>query len=175
MAHPFITEPPSSVFIEENSTVEFVWEIDDCGWEVRIVTEKYTLHPNIDPTRVPIKIHTDYNVSITPEVCKENTTNTNVTLSIIFKASVLEYIEYIICKVFRRDETMHKSRVNLTTTAPPHTEITLMTLISSTNNIIIPTDTYTFSFETTFNSGCKKSVHFNTLIIATLFFSLHFF
>ena len=95
MAYPFITEPPSSVFAEENSTVEFVWEIDNCGWEVRIVTEKYTLHPNIDPTQVPIKIHTDYNASTTPEVCKENTMNTNVTLSIILKTSVLEYIEYI--------------------------------------------------------------------------------
>ena len=141
MCSPFITEPLSPVFALENSTKEFVWKIKNCGWEVRIITEEYTLYPNIDPIRVPIKSNTDYNVSITPGLCEKNIMNTSVSLSITFTENVLEYIDYIICKVFMNDEMMYKSRVNLTTRALPSTEIKMrvetMTSVSST---IMPTD-----------------------------------
>ena len=167
MTSPFITEPPSPVFAPENSTKEFVWEIENCSWEVRIVTEEYTLYPNIDPIRVPIKGNTDYNVSITPKLlCETSVMNTNVSLSITFSKNVLEYIEYFICKVFMNDGMMYKSRVNLTITTPPPTET--MTLMS---NKIMLTDSVS-TVETTTNSGCQLPVHFSGAILSmkTFFF-----
>ena len=70
MATPFNIEPSSVVFVEENSTVQFIWEIESCDWEVRIVTEEHTLYPNfnIDPAQVPVKLSTDYNISVTPKM-----------------------------------------------------------------------------------------------------------
>ena len=159
MANPFIIKPLSPVFVEENSTEKFLWEIESCGWEVRIVTEEYTLHPNIFPTRVPIKMHTDYNVSITPkkEDCKESIMNTSVTLSITFRENVLEHVEYIICKFFRHsnDKITHESRVdiNITVLPPAETTVTLMsTTIMST--AVMPTGSVS-TVETTTNSGWK--------------------
>ena len=177
MGSPFITEPSSPVFAPENSTIEFVWEIKNCGWEVRIITEEYTLYPNIEPTRVPIKSNTDYNVSITPGLCENGIMNTNVSLSITFTENVLEYIDYIICKVFMNDEMMYKSRVNITSRVPPSTEIKMkaetMTSMSST---IMLTDSMTLStVETTTNSGCQLSVHFSGDFLSMIYISFAFF
>ena len=166
MANLFITEPSSLVTVQENFTVTLIWEIRDCDWEVKIVTEKYTLHPNIDPTRVPIKIHTNYNVSITPEVCTENTMNTSVILTIKFTESILEHVKYIICKIFRYDnESRNNSRVNfeLATTGPPRAD----------DNI----NTVNRKMETTVNSGSNLSIHFincYTVPLCTIYLSFVF-
>ena len=143
---------------------------------MRIVTEKYTLHPNVDPTRVPIKILTKYNVSVTPEVCKENT---NVTLTIKFTESVVEHAKYIICKVFRYDELMHtvyKSRVNLTIAQPTAETTMMMTIIPTTKLNIIPINSVALPMgNTMINSGSSLSVHFsyccNLLLIIHLSFA----
>ena len=186
MANPFITEPSSLVTVQENFTVTLVWEIRDCDWEVRIVTEKYTVHPNIDPTRVPIKIHTDYNASITPEVCKENTMNTSVTLTIKLTESILEHVKYIICKIFRYDdESWYRSRVNfeLATTGPPRAETTdtTMTVMPITSHTTTKSDdninTVNRKMETTVNSGSNLSIHFincYTVLLCTIYLSFVF-
>ena len=183
MASPFITEPSSPVFAQENVTKKLVWEIESCGWEVRIVTEKYTLYPNIDPTRVPIKTNTDYNVSITPEVhlCKESVVNTNVSLSIAFKKDVLETVEYVICKVFRNDDVMYKSRVNLIATPLPPVET--MKTTTMTTETMMPTETTVTSMsvtvsnklsmptevvDTATDSGYKQYLHFGALLFCLL-------
>ena len=185
MASPFITEPSSPVFAQENATNKFVWVIESCGWEVRVITEKYTLYPNIDPTRVPIKINTDYNVSITPEVylCKESTININVSLSITFKKNVLEYVEYVICKVFRNDEMMYKSRVNLIATAPPPAETKKTAETTMTTEIIMTeeetvtltsvTDRTKLSMpsevvDAATDSGYRQSINFGALLFCLL-------
>ena len=131
MANPFIIEPSSTEIVQENATKRFVWEIEGCGWEVRIITEKYTLYPNIDPTQVPIKVDTDYNVSVTPDSysCKESTVNTSVSLSITFSLNVMEYFNYFTCKVFRNNEKMYRSRVNLEI-APPSVETMITEMMS---------------------------------------------
>ena len=157
----FITEPPNPVFTLENSTIQFVWEIDNCNWEVRIITEEYTLYPNIDPIRVPIKSNTNYNVSISCKLCKMSVMKTNVSLSITFTKNVLEYIKYIICKVFMNDEMMYKSQVNLTTTAP------------STPEIKTRAETAMTSRST--NSGCQLSVHFSGAFLSMIMFFFAFY
>ena len=193
MASPFITEPSSPVFAQENATIKFVWMIESCGWEVRIVTEKYTLYPNIDPTRVPIKTNTDYNVSITPEVhlCEESVMNTNVSLSIAYKKDVLETVEYVVCKVFRNDDVMYKSRVNLIATPLPPVE-TMMTAETTaetmTTENIMPTETTVTStsdvvtvsnkimsmttdsevVDTAADSGYGQYLHFGALLFCLL-------
>ena len=102
MASPFIIEPSNTLVTRENATKSLVWVIESCVWEVRIVTENYTLYPIFDPKRVPIKLNTDYNVSVAPEVhlCEDSAMNTNVSLSINFNSNVLGYVEYLICKVY---------------------------------------------------------------------------
>ena len=184
MASPFITEPSSPVFAQENATKKFVWVIENCSWEVRVVTEKYTLYPNIDPTRVPIKTNTDYNVSITPEVylCEESTINTSVSLSITFKKNVLQYVEYVICKVFRNDEMMYKSRVNLIATAPPPAETTMTAETMTTEILMTEEETVTLTsvtdskklsmptevVDTATDSGYSQSIHFGAVLFCLL-------
>ena len=176
MATPFILEPLSPVLAQENSTMEFIWEIENCGWETRILTEEYTLYPIIDPTQVPIKENTDYNVSITPEpeVCKERAMNMSVTFSITYNRNLLQHnIEYIICKVFMTmdSETMYESRVNITISAPP-LEITM----NATLTTIMITESTMLMGETTTNSGYEFSIHFSAPLygIITVFFVLLF-
>ena len=173
MATPFISEPLSPVLAQENSTIEFIWEIKNCGWETRILTEEYTLYPNIDivPTQVPIKNNTDYNVSIT---CKESAMSMYVTLSITYNRNLLQHnIEYIICKVFMSmdDEKNYKSRVNITISPPP-LEITMNAMLTT----IMITDSTMLMGETTTNSGYEFSIHFSTPFygIITVFFALLF-
>ena len=177
MASPFITEPQSLMFAPENSTIEFDWEIDNCGWEVRILTENYTLYPNIDCTRVPIKCNTDYNVSITPnlKLCKTNAMNTSVSLSITFSKNVLEYIDYIICKVFRNNEIWYKSRVNITSGAPPSTETKMRaeTTMTSMSTTIKLTDSLS-SVEATTSSGYRFPVHFSGAFLSMITFFFAF-
>ena len=152
----FIMEPQSEVYAKENTTAEFVWKIMNCNcsWQVRIVTEEYTLYPNWLPDQVPIKEHTDYNVT---QVCDEE--HINVTLSVIFNVKVLEYVEYFICKVFIENnyrETMQMSRVNLISVVPGTSsaaETTVnsesMTTTLGTNNVSL------YTIETTTGSGCR--------------------
>ena len=171
MATPFISEPMSPALAQENSTMEFIWEIENCDWETRILTEEYTLYPNIDPTQVPIKNNTDYNVSIT---CNESAMNMYVTFSITYNRNLLQHnIEYIICRVFMNMdiETKYESRVNITISAPP-LEITM----NATLTTIMITDSTMLMGETATNSGYEFSIHFSAPFygIITVFFALLF-
>ena len=150
MASPFIIKPSNTIYIvtEENATKSLVWVIESCGWEVRIVTENYTLYPNIDPQRVPIKPNADYNVSVTPEVhlCEDSAINTNVSLSINFNSKVLRYVEYLICRVYSTYDVtvMHRSRVNFKVlAAPPLTDTITTRTITSITERMMTTETKT--------------------------------
>lgn len=171
MATPFILVPQNPVLAQENSTMEFTWEIENCGWETRILTEEYTLYPIFDPTQAPIKNNTDYNVSIT---CEESAMNMYVTLSITYNRNLLQHnIEYIICKVFMTmdSETMYESRVNITISAPP-LEITM----NATLTTIMITESTMLMGEPATNSGYEFSIHFSAPFygIITVFFALLF-
>ena len=190
MASPFITEPSNTLYIDtqENATKSLVWVIESCGWEVRVVTENYTLYPNIDPQRVPIKLNADYNVSVTPEVhlCEDSTINTNVSLSINFNTKVLRYVEYLICKVYSTYGT-YRSRVTLA--APPLADTITTRTITSITEGMMTTETKTALIindytvtepnnmhievkdNMTTDSGCRHSLHFGTVLInfASLF------
>ena len=192
MARPFITEPSNTLYIntQENVTKSLVWVIESCGWEVRVVTENYTLYPNIDPKRVPIKFNTDYNVSVTPEVhlCEDSAINTNVSLSINFNTKVLRYVEYLICKVYSTYGT-YRSRVNFKVlAAPPLTDTITTRTITSITERMMTTETKTtlindytvteqsnmhieMKEDVTTDSGCRHSLHFGTVLInfASLF------
>ena len=179
MASPFNIEPSSAVFVEENSTVQFIWEIESCDWEVRIVTEEHTLYPNfnIDPAQVPVKLSTDYNISVTPKMenCKESIMNISVFLSVTFRESVLEHIKYIICKVSHppHDDNMtYKSRVDIIAVTPPSESETTVTL-SLMSTMVMPTNSI-ISYpiiDATTDSGCKncQSLHFNVILLHIFF------
>ena len=146
MASPFIIEPSNTVVAQENATKSLVWVIESCGWEVRIVTENYTLYPNINPRRVPIKLNTDYNVSVTPEVhlCEDSAMNTNISLSIVFNSNVLGYVEYLICKVYSTYDVRYRSRVNFEVLAAPPLADTITTkTITGTIERMMTTETKT--------------------------------
>ena len=192
MASPFITKPSNTLYIDtqENVTKSLVWVIESCGWEVRVVTENYTLYPNIDPKRVPIKLNTDYNVSVTPEVhlCEDSAINTNVSLSINLNSNVLRYVEYLICKVYGTYET-YRSRVNFKVLAAPPLADTITTKIITsiiermmTTEMKIASINYTVADSepsihiemednVTTDSGYRNSLHFGTVLInfASLF------
>ena len=188
MASPFIIKPSNTLHTvtEENATKSFVWVIDGCEWEVRIVTENYTLYPNINPQRVPIKLNTDYNVSVTPEVhlCEDSAINTNVSLSINLNSKVLGYIEYVTCKVYSTydDTVTYRSRVNFKVLAapPPTDTITTKTITGITEGMMI-TEIKTISINdysvtelsmhiemkdnVTTDSGYRHSLHFGAVLI----------
>ena len=160
LTYPFITEPSSPVYAKENTTMEFKWKIKNCTWQVRIVTEEFTLHPNWLPGQVPLKNHTDYNVS---KACEEE--HITVTLSVTFNVKVLEHVEYFICKVFieNNDETMQMSRVNLTTVAPERqTDSETTVYLESTTTTLDPGNV---SLEATTGSGFRLCGHFSALLL----------
>ena len=151
----FIAEPESPVIINENFTEELIWKIVDCDWEVRVVTENYTLHPNPIPRLVPIKKLTDYNVT---ETCVDD--RKIVHLSITFNENVLNNnIGYITCKIFRSDDldSIITSSVNFanTETATTNEPNSSSSITSSTGM-------------TTGSSGCNLSAHFKTLTLGII-------
>ena len=155
--------PESPVIINENFTEELIWKIVDCDWEVRVVTENYTLHPNPIPRLVPIKKHTDYNVT---EACVDD--RKIIQLSIMFNENVLESnIGYVTCKVFRSDDrdSLTSSTVNFAT-MPPSSMANTETATSNepTNSSSITTSTGM----TTGSSGCNLSAHFKTLTLGII-------
>ena len=119
---------------------------------MRVVTENYTLYPNLIPKRVPIKMITDYNVT---ETCVED--HTIVNLSIFFNENVLDdNIEYVACKIYRSNNTSFiiESRVNFTSEVPFSSTIntdttTTLDEVETTLNIARITTA------TTTGSGCK--------------------
>ena len=178
MARPFIIEPSNTLVTQENATKSLVWVIESCGWEVRIVTENYTLYPNIDPERVPIKPNTDYNVSVTPEVhlCEDSAMNTNVSLSINFNSNVLRYVEYLICKVYSTYDVRYRSRVNFKVLAAPPLADTI-TIAGTTERMMTNNSVTELSMpiemkdNVTTDSGYRHSLHFGAVLInfASLF------
>ena len=122
---------------------------------MRIVTENYTLYPNLLPGQVPIKMNADYNVT---ETCKDQ--HKFVRLSITFNTNVLENLEYVICKVFNEsDNTVMypPSRVDITQTFT--SEPTTMTIHDSSS---------TASMETMTASGCSLSLHLASLVVGII-------
>ena len=124
MPSPFITEPESPIYVEENSMRKLVWEIIDCNWEMRVITEEYILYPIIAPElQSPIKMITDYNVTVT---CVEDH-KLLLNISISFNENVLENsIKFIVCRIFKINglELKFESRVNFTTDVPFSSSIT---------------------------------------------------
>ena len=169
MPSPFIDELDESptVFAEEDSTKELVWKIIDCNWQVRVITENYTLYPNLIPELVPIKIIADYNVTAK---CVEN--HIIVNFSISFNENVLDNnIEYVSCKIYRSNNaaSIIERRVNFTSSTPlpltintDATDTTVQDVESSTIIHMIPV-TVTIT-----GSGCRLSVHFMTLNLALI-------
>ena len=165
MPSPFIAELDESltIFVEKNSTKELVWKIIDCNWQVRVVTENYTLYPNLIPERVPIEMITDYNVTKT---CVEN--HTIVNFSISFNENVLDSnIEYVSCKIYRSDDAalILERRVNFTSSTP--LPLTINTDATDTTDQDVESSANIHTTPVTITgSGCRLSVHFMTLLLA---------
>ena len=170
MLASFITEPEGPVFMEENSTKELVWELVDCDWQVRVLSDSFRLHPNLLPLTIPIKMNTDYNVT---EICVDD--RKVVRFSIVFNEHVLNTsIEYVVCKIFRTDSpnmVKKSQRVNFTNSMP------------SLSTFNTETDTYTTTepksssyttakMPTTTGSACNLSTHFITLTIGLIIANL---
>ena len=167
MLQPFIAEPESPVFVEENSMKHLVWKIIDCNWQVRVVIENYILYPNLIPKQVPIKNITDYNATKT---CEED--RIIVKFSISFNENVLDNnIEYVACKIYRTNNiaVINESRVNFTS----HLEVlssstintdatTIMDKMESNSNIARA------STAMTTGSGYKPSLHLVTLTLGLI-------
>lgn len=157
----FIAEPENRVFVKENATAEVVWKLVDCdpNWQVRIVTENYTLYPNLLPGLVPIKNYTDYNVTV---ICENE--HKTVNLSITFNVIVHQNIKYVICKAFKssNDAIMYPSRVTLLTLSS--------TFTSEPTTTITPDNSFTKIKETVtmIGSGCRLSVH----LVLSLFIAI---
>ena len=166
---PFIAKPESPVFVEENSTKELVWKIINCtsNWQVRVVMENYTLYPNLTPEQVPIKMITDYNVTVN-ESCVEDLIIVNI--SIFFNQNVLDNnFKYVACKIYRSDNTELKfeSPVNFTSEVPPSSTINTETntIAEVESSSIIAT---TITTTTTTGSGCKLTLHLITLSLGLI-------
>ena len=159
----FIAEPESPVIINENFTEDLIWKIMDCEWEVRVVTENYTLHPNTIPRLVPIKKLTDYNVT---ETCIND--RKIVHFSITFNENVLKNnIGYVTCKVFRSDDldSIITSCVNFATMplfSMANTETATTSEPNSSSSITTSTGM------TTGSSGCNLLAHFKTLTLGLI-------
>ena len=155
---------------QENATEEIVWQIEHCGWTVKIATEKDTLYPGLTS---PVS-HTDYNVTITPDRCEsgESDVNTTVILSIVFNENVLKIVDTIYCIVYMEhmysvNRTSYMNSTDLATIPPTTTMISESTVYSTSMD----------SMEATTDSGCRLCVHLSSLslclLVATLFaFSL---
>ena len=167
MNQPFIAEPESPVFVEENSMKHLVWKIIDCNWQVRVVIENYTLYPNLIPKQVPIKNITDYNATKT---CEEDRIIVNFSIS--FNENVLDNnIEYVACKIYRTNDiaVINESRVNFTSdfevlsSSTINTDATtIMDKMESSSNIART------SAAMTTGSGCKLSLHLVTLTLGLI-------
>lgn len=67
------------------------------------MTQNHTLYPILLPEDVPIKEHSDYNVTVVNNGCESNVVNVTVTLSILLNDNVLRNVPYIMCKIERTD------------------------------------------------------------------------
>ena len=159
MLQPFIAEPESPIiYVEENSTRKIVWQIIDCNWQVRVVTEKYLLYPNWIPEEVPIKNITDYNVTAK---CVEN--HIIVNFSIFFNENVLDNnITYVACTIYRSNNTAVNFTSEVSFSSNINTETNTTAEVESSSNIVATTST------TTTGSGCKLTLHLITLSLGLI-------
>ena len=127
--------------------------------------ENYTLYPNLTPEQVPIKMITDYNVTVN-ESCVEDLIIVNI--SIFFNENVLDNnIEYVACKIYRSDNTaiQFESPVNFTSEVPSSSTINTET---NTTAEVESSLTATITTTTTTGSGCKLSLHLITLSLGLI-------
>ena len=155
--------------MEENCTKKLVWKLVDCDWVVRVVTDSFILYYNPHPELVPIKNHTDYNVT---ETCKND--RKVVNFSIVFNENVLNTsIEYVVCKIYRSNSTSNiiESRVNFTNSMPSlstfNTETDMYTTTEPKSSSYA-----TARMATTTGSACNLSTHFITLTIGLIIANL---
>ena len=163
MLQPFIAEPESPIFVEDNSRRELVWKIIDCDWQVRVVIENYMLYPNQMPEQVPIKNITDYNATKT---CDHEEDHIIVNFSILFNENVLDNnIEYVACKIYRTNDISSNFTSEVLFSSTINTETTTMAKAGSSSNTARTTTVTT-------GSGCKLSLHLITLSLGLIVSSL---
>ena len=171
----FSAEPPSSAVAELNTTAPFVWNITNSSsclyntntksdeWRLKVAMNELDLYPISQlEDNMPFKNNTDYIVHIE---CQNN--NTIVNLTIIFNENVVEYADFILCRVTRRKDGKQdvvESQVKFTTIVQT-TETTTVTMVT-------PTSLSALKMETTTNSGCRQCVHFSSLALCIFVASL---